>query len=840
LKTETTKSPLALREIAGNLTITRDRVVAWFVLPPQHWAFRSEKQRTALLMGAGTTLAGLTGHRLHWRVTSRPYPVRVWAEGLDRNTPEPVGGKAAGSPWSDHLVAVQRHLQTTTLAEKEVLLGVEIGDRPWTAAVLEMLSRKPTKSEREKIAEQVKSIAKVVAGPGIEGAPATARDVEFLLHRSVALGLPAPSSLSPVENGEWEPGDLHAFTDGVTYETAPLGRCVKVTAERAGKQVTRYVAVLTIGRTDEVVAPHPAFDPWMSHADRLPFTVEWSSRVDMLSGEDAKAAVGRRLLVGRDMEKHYAEHGIDVPLDLGRKTARARQVDDEMTEGHEVISTRAYGWHRLAVSGATEDECLDRARQVVDLYKPLRMAVEHPKGQEGLLREFIPGEPLSSTAHRRRLPVLAFAAAMPTVSASLGDRRGSYLGYTCGTSRRAVMFDPHFATEVRETSGVTPIVGGLGAGKSVLMGALAYVNAMRGNTTTLLDPSGPLARLTTLPELQGVSRHVDLLHAESGTLNPYSVVPEPRREAFADETLWLTAKAEAMAERKGLVTDVLRMLLPPQVDAMPETRLVIADAVRVTGGFSTGSIQTVIRNLDGHDSPHGKVIANYLRDMADMPLARLFYGSGYSLDRSSDAVLTVLTMPGLVLPPRGVPRESWSTGEALAVPLLHLAAYLTSTAIYGRAMSERKMVGLDEAHFLGDWGSGRALFTRLARDSRKWNACVMPTSQNASDLLGLDVANFVSTAFVGRTQDEDHARQALRLLRVPEGVGYEATLAGLSPQDRRSTARSGSREFVMRDVDGNVEKMRVDLTWNPALLAALDSTATPTWTARDADLALTA
>jgi hypothetical protein len=64
------------------------------------------------------------------------------------------------------------------------------------------------------------------------------------------------------------------------------------------------------------------------------------------------------------------------------------------------------------------------------------------------------------------------------------------------------------------------------------------------------------------------------------------------------------------------------------------------------------------------------------------------------------------------------------------------------------------------------------------------------------------------------------------MLRVPAGVGYEAVLSRLSP--RASTgSRSGLREFVMRDVDGNVDRMRVDLDHLPELLRVLDTTADP-------------
>src|SRR4030095_1009414 len=121
-------------------------------------------------------------------------------------------------------------------------------------------------------------------------------------------------------------------------------------------------------------------------------------------------------------------------------------------------------------------------------------------------------------------PALYFSAGVPAASSTLGDRRGPYIGHTAASSRRAVRFDPHFATEVRETSGLVPIVGSLGSGKSVLAGLITYEAVRRGSASVLLAPSGPLARLTELPELREKSRHIDLTSAPSGTLNPYAVV----------------------------------------------------------------------------------------------------------------------------------------------------------------------------------------------------------------------------------------------------------------------------------------------------------------------------
>lgn len=816
-----TKHPLALREISDNLTITSDAVTAWFLLPPQRWAFRSDRQRQDLIDSVARALSRLVGHRVYIRVTSRPYPVAVWAENLDHNTEAPLPG------WDDHLVSVQRRLQTATLADKEVYIGIRVWGRNKFDRAASKVMRGTSTKERTRLEAKVARVAEIVSVAGLDAHAATTADMEWLMHRSVALGLPAPAALSAASAENWDADDLHTFTDPVRVHRARFSPVTKITAQRGRSTITRYVAVLTMGRMDPIKIAEPGgIDPWMQHSDRLGFPVEWCSTFDVIDGTTAKAQVNKSLLTVRDMQLSYRKHDLDEPLTLARQAERARQIEDDMTVGDSVSATRATGWHRIAVAGATEEECLNRVRAVQDSFSHLHMDVVHPNHQYDLLREFIPGEPLATTAYKRHMPMRYLAAGLPQVTSNVGDRRGPYLGYTCGSSRRAFMHDPWYATEVAETSGLVPIVGGLGAGKSVLLGLSAYESARRGIQTTILDPSGPLSRLTELPEFDGTALHLDLLNARPGTLNPYSVIARPTRKQFPDDKSFADAEENAAAERKMLAHDVARMLLPPQVDAMSQTAIVLADAIRANGATWNHTMHGVVKCLKEHENPHGKVIADYLNDMADLPQARLFFGSAAHLPSDHvEATLLVLTMAGIVLPDASVPREQWSTAERLAVPLLHLATFYTTRRIYSRTMHTRKFVGLDEVGQMGAWASGRALFTRLGRDTRKWNTAAYVSSQNPDDILGLKVANFISTAYVGRIEDGDIATEALRLLNVPTGVGYENVLAGLSP--RSGDKRRGSREFVVRDVSLNVDKVRIDMEHNPKLLAALDTTANP-------------
>ena len=170
-------------------------------------------------------------------------------------------------------------------------------------------------------------------------------------------------------------------------------------------------------------------------------------------------------------------------------------------------------------------------------------------------------------------------------------------------------------------------------------------------------------------------------------------------------------------------------------------------------------------------------------------------------------------MQGMTLPRPGSPREEWTDAESLAVELLNLASWLTQRTIYDADRNLRKGVALDETHFLSQVPTGKVLIDRLARDSRKFNVRALFASQLAGDLLRVSgFASLVNAVFVGRTDDEEAQAEALRLLRVPTGVGYEQMLGTLSPRPRHDDRPDDTpRQFVFADGHGGVEKIRIDL-----------------------------
>ncbi|GGS03078.1 hypothetical protein GCM10010169_54730 [Micromonospora fulviviridis] len=822
---------LAITEIAGHLTFTPNTVTAWYWLPEVRWAFRPDAEREALLSAISEQYAGLAGFRLHLRRTTRPFPADEWARTIDAHTAAPLPDVPGTTGWADHLVAAQRHLMAVNHAEGQTYLGVTFARRSLgdslTERLLRTFGRGTADGERRRLGRTVEQFDEVLGAFGMRGRRVTAQELEWLLYRSVALCMAPPGVLSPITNGRWERGDLLALTEQVERYRTPYGSTVKLVNRMTGEE--RHVAVLAVGRMEPLEIPE-RHEPWLHFHERLPWPMELSTRVDILGPGDSFRNLEHRLRMIRSQQLDYAEHGIDAPPELERLAKRALVIGDEMTTGLPVDSARAHGWHRIAVGGRTREECLERARRLIQLYsRELRISLQHPKNQDWLAREFIPGEPIANTGYVRRMPVNLLAAALPQAASTVGDRRGDLIGRTAGTCRRPVFLDLHFPMEVRERSGLAVFVAEPGGGKSTLLGALGYLAARRGVQVTLLDPSGPLARLCAMPELAPYSRVLNLTGSEQGTLAPYALIPTPLRSEFgagaAGDREFEIAVSNARAERRMLVQDICMMLVPPQVAREASTATLFRHAVRQVPAEETSTLDDVVACLQGLDDDAGRELANLLLDTAEMPLAMLFFGRPPEGLLGADAALTVITMAGLRLPDLKIEREYWSAEEALALPMLHTAHRLAVRRCYGGSMSSRKLVGLDEAHFMEGWRSGRSFLVRLARDSRKWNLAALVASQNPKDILGLDVQNLVSTVFVGRiAEDTEIASEALRLLRVPVNDGYEATLASLSQADSGSAARLGFREFVMRDVDGRVQKVRVDVSYVDGLLEHLDTT----------------
>lgn len=915
---------LNTREIAGPLQFTAGGLFLWFVLGPQQWDFLPKGRRLQLWDQqayrysalANLTDAGETPIRM--RITTRPYPAYEYARSLDEQTVEPLHHVPGHETWQDFLTAGQKRLQSTGLDQKLVMFGVRIGDLPSKHVRHELLfgSDVPDLATVDLI-DRMAKVERIMAGDGLNAKKASPRDMAFLFHRSLSMGVPAPVT-SGVGGDRWDVDDLAEFVEAREWHHSPMDPVVRVESIVNGNPVNRWVAVVSCGILPDQQWPENGRDPWLLATSRLPFPVEVSLSGVLLTSRTLEKTITFEQNRAEGIAQHYAEHAMTPPPSVGRAIRGAASNLDEVTEGDSRAAARFAGTIRFAVVAPNEADARRRASELVDFYgDKMKTPLSYARDSGLVLREFVPGEPRSAHGFQRRLPVRYLAAGLPNVDQQIGTPTGPYFAYTAGSSRRAARFDLHYGPEVLNRSGLFPIVAELGAGKSVLIGSLAY-NAVRcGIDTIILDPSGPLAKLCDLPELKPFSRVLDLTSSEPGTLSPFQMVPEVIHGDFVDQEGGFDqvghdrAVRRARSERQQLMFDVLRMWLPSNLLRSAGTDVILRDAIRaaaeqateqgvkdtainprwvrnklqeIADGGGTGGKHAARRNkriqalvldqlrsrpveerdnkliahlttappleavhwaeahgvaLDSEEfggSDLAQHILNEIDAAADFPLGELVmpqHNDPIPDDSMEKSKLVVITMPGLNPPPEGIEREFWGSEERYTQPLLHLAAFFASRFIYSRPRHVRKAIFLDENHLMSQWGSGRAFFVRIGRDSRKYDTAVGAASQHPDDHLSIArIEALMGGAFVGRLQNEETAQRACKLLEAP--VEYATVVQGLSPSKVR-TAESDdtdasaqdlgqSGEFVWRDPMGRIAKIRVDMDWHPSLRKALVTT----------------
>jgi hypothetical protein len=108
---------------------------------------------------------------------------------------------------------------------------------------------------------------------------------------------------------------------------------------------------------------------------------------------------------------------------------------------------------------------------------------------------------------------------------------------------------------------------------------------------------------------------------------------------------------------------------------------------------------------------------------------------------------------------------------------------------------------------------------------------VLLSSQIPADFLKIQgFVALLDSVFVGRLDDEQAQEDALRLLKVPIGAGYEQVVASLGRRpggDRGVTERDRApRQFIFGDGNGGVERIRIDFSGPHLehLRTALDTT----------------
>lgn len=626
---------------------------------------------------------------------------------------------------------------------------------------------------------------------------ATTRELEWLLRRVELRGVAEPQ-LDP----HWQPDALVIETpDGeVAYEPLEhdLWRCCNapLIEPRSGparlivesEQGDSHQAFLCLGElADAPEFPGPMAELLFAPLEGVPFAVDAVVHARWVGNRDALAQVRRRITDVEQVYRDQTEGDVRGPgLRAEEDRLLAREYEAVLQgSAHPPMLYASIGF----ALGAPDAEALERRVTVLrDQFGDLRLY--RPRGlQAALYADHLP-RPDGGTVrdYVAQLTVEQFAAMMATGTVALGSEPGIYLGISGGAGGRPVKYDPTAPSRQARTSAVL-LAGTLGSGKTIAAQTIAYAAERRGSSVVDFDPKpdhgfdriGQLGRRVDVLELSGAEQH-------RGALDPLAIGLEDLREELAS----------------SYFLDLLR-------DPPPSWENQIQRAVREVVRRGERSSLAVIDKLRTVDHEAARDVADALEVVADFGLARLGFGDGERQGiGTAVAPVTTIRTPGLTLPDPRASRETYTRAERVSVATLSLVAAYALRLVSGDR-TRHKVVLLDEAWFLLSSTQGRSLINRLVRLGRAFNATVLLATQRLEDLG--DLSDLVGTYLIFGQESDAEAARALELI-------------GLDPSDRGLVARVRSYRqglCLMRDLDGRVGELQVDLVFDD-LLAALDTT----------------
>jgi hypothetical protein len=774
-----------LRYLEDGLLIASSGPWAWFRLSTHSYEALSENQRLAVLLQQERLLAGLGEAEGHLLVVPRSHAVSRWAADLARGTTRPVPG------WRPHLEEVVDHLRGQRFRQREVYLGLRLAAtrrRHWALALLAGVERQldlddPRPDQRllaSLRAELDLALRKVAAAsPGAR--PASAAELRWLVRRTGWRGLLEDAEVQePPARPAWG-GETLALLEGLVrngYRSLRLGD----DASGIG-----HVATLAMAHMPDRLA-FPGGAEWLHHYDLLDFPIEASVRFRVVSPREAARDLGRQVAAALDQAEHVAQTSADLPLDVQEVYEDARQLERRVLKDQQPL---LYCWPRLLVAGDSDEQLVARVTDLIENYRDLGIELVRPSGDQlALFLEAMPGDRVRVGAYEQRMEPVTLAGAMYGASSELGDGQGCYLGQTTGLSRAAVTFDPLLAALRNRPTGVS-ITGAPGGGKTNTALLLAYQARLRGAWVAIIDPKREATGLTRLAGL-GTVQTVQLDHTYEGLLDPFRI-------------------EEDQAEASLLAAELCRVFLPPRLAQEVEGHLLTA-AAEEAGHAMRPSLLGMLARLESSSSRLAHEAAAPLRAMTGMPMARMcFAGEEVAELRLQDA-LTVIQFAGLSLPPAGSRPEDYSIPERLAVGLMRAVTALAGRLIDTGTTSQPKLLVLDEAWALTASAEGQRLVERLARTGRSKNTALLLVTQNARDLLDERVTNCLSVKLGFRSEDDTELRAMLALLDVEP-----------SPELMAQMSRFAPGECLMRDLEGRVGRLQVELVPNE-LRVAFDTT----------------
>lgn len=753
-----------------------------------------------------------------------PMPVEAYLASTTANAPNRI---LTPEQWRDRQARVGACLDLHAPTRPLVFWGVRIHARPLEREHLPHLLRGVRAPDHLGVVEDARntlaSVTSIIAGRGLEGAPATVAEMDTMLHASIGFCLP---QVSDEERGPvFSTADY--FADRVDLHRADRSGTVHAS--------TRVLRVETNAETRDTVGTYPL----LGRLTTIPITyvgadgrtsapvhLQWTALTRIKTPKEAKRDLQRR----EGINQSIARGETRGRLHLKRLLSQTEKSVDETSHSDRAKALRAEQVILLAVSVPANDP-RERATggQLKAATEAVVTAIEADQGvslvrragQRSDLKKFQPCHDWGPTLREVGdvLPQTGYALAANNAGMSFeaGDTTGFPLGPMRGSRDFAVM--DMWGGVRRNRPNLVAMLGEQGSGKTSLAIAQTQMAVEDGHRVTLVSADKQIERMRGIPTIEAETSVVRLARGSTpGILAPGFLIPERARDLSITPEEHDLLVQDDEAQRLDLSVQMVLLTLEWGLRGHPETSQLVKNAIGPIARQYGTHPRELIDAIRAEGSSHAKAVAAALDHGEPMVWTRKPVDEG-TFRELNQRLLTIVTTPDVTPPRAGSAPSQWTPQEARS-NLIHTGAQWLG-ARHIQADTDPKMFVSDENNSSAVEGSIYAAFVnRLFTNTRKYYLYALFAYHNVAMMraLGEHILDMFGSAFVFHV-DGDNARDALPLLKLPPGVGWEEKISSQLP---------GEAFWRDWDATGNVRQVPITrLWWDAHTMRVADSTPAP-------------
>ena len=737
------------RLLADGLTVSDARAQAWFTIEPASSQMLTASERANHVRAVIAAAQRVLGNR-------QCQIKIVWGE-LDGSTYNP------GHEMTKWSLARADGINEWGLAQRHVLLGVDIEDRH-TTAVIQAARRatdwiagdEQTIPRRELMAldKTMRQFARMLQETPWKARPAPVETLAWMIAREqhrVEQPLRAEGTITGARLARLTRGKAIPWPDHIRF----YGKDGTEAAYASVLALTQFPEELDVPGNGEwaLTLSHISRPGIAGEPDTVPIYAQGDIRFEIMTQAKGIRTVEKVRKSAKEQRREAARSSAEeTDLDVAMSESEMEQLAAEIRRGRTQLVRSCI---LLSVTESTR-EALDASVVALQAhYSDLGITAEVlVDEQKEAWLQGMPCDQMRTEDLAHVMDAEGFFGSWFWGGSITGDATGPALGYTTGATSEIVRLHTTEAPRRGDTATVA-IVGRSGRGKTTAMQLMAMDAADEGAWVLIFDLKGDLDN-----EYGGIvacAREHDI-EAEAADVSDVF--------AGAADLLALSSHDQALSAAHGqlmlLISEALRVRAQPVL--MEHISAIIES------GEQRSTAHLIERMATSQDDTAQRVAAELRAWGSDTYGAAIVGKSSGEEPLNTNPGIHLIRFPGMTPPSGSIPASEWSTSQRVQAAVIRgFLAWATQVAARQELRGLRKMVCLPEAHLLTATTEGAAFLDQTARMGRARGQTLVIDTQDTSSIAEHDGIMEQIGAVLAFSQNTKRQQEAL------------ATLLGLEP-----------------------------------------------------------